>query len=96
METTIKEITIKEIDAAYETLERVLDMDCMESIKDVLWQNFSGQASGATMVGAEIARKLGDETTTKEIYDHYNDVVAPKFEKLYRKIVGVGKAQEEE
>lgn len=25
---TIKEITIKEIDAAYETLERILDRDC--------------------------------------------------------------------
>ena len=96
MEATIKEITIKEIDAAYETLERVLNMGGMESIKEILWQNFSGQAAGATMGGAEIARKLGDETTTKEIYDHYNDVVAPKFKKLYRKIVGVGKAQEKE
>lgn len=84
---TIKEITIKEIDSAYETLERVLGMDGMENVKEVLWQNFSGQAAGATMTGAEIARKLGDETTTKEIYDHYNNVVAPKFEKLLRKIV---------
>ena len=49
MEATIKEITIKEIDAAYETLERVLNMGGMESIKEILWQNFSGQAAGATM-----------------------------------------------
>lgn len=85
---TIKEITIKEIDAAYETLERVLSHDCMIGIEERLWQNFSGQAAGATMTGAEIARKMGDEATTKEIYDHYNNVVAPKFEKLYKKLVG--------
>lgn len=95
METTIKEITIKVIDSAYETLERVLSMGGMESFKEALLQNFSGQAAGATMTGAEIARKLGDEATTKEIYDHYDNVVAPKFEKLYRRITGVGKAQEE-
>lgn len=89
---TIKEITIKEIDSAYETLERVLGMGGMESIEERLWQNFSGQAAGATMTGAEIARKMGDEATTKEIYNHYNDVVAPKFEKLYRKIVGLEEA----
>lgn len=83
---TIKEVTIKEIDSAYETLERVLGMNGMENVKKVLWQNFSGQAAGATMTGAEIARKLGDEATTKEIYDHYNNVVAPKFEKLYKKL----------
>lgn len=88
MENIVKEITIKEIDSAYETLERALGMGGMESIKEVLWQNFSGQAAGATMTGAEIARKLGDEATTKEIYDHYNNVVAPKFEKLYKKLVG--------
>ena len=88
MENIVKEITIKEIDSAYETLERALGMGGMESIKEVLWQNFSGQAAGATMAGAEIARKLGDEATTKEIYDHYNNVVAPKFEKLYKKLVG--------
>lgn len=52
---TIKEITIKEIDAAYETLERVLGHEGMENIKEALWQNFSGQAAGATMTGAEIA-----------------------------------------
>lgn len=86
---TIKEITIKEIDAAYETLERVLGHEGMENIKEALWQNFSGQAAGATMTGAEIARKMGDEITTKEIYDHYNNVVAPKFEKLYKKLVGL-------
>lgn len=89
---TIKEITIKEIDAAYETLERVLGMGGMESIKERLWQNFSGQAAGATMTGAEILRKMGDEASTKEVYDYYNDVVAPKFEKLYRKIVGLEEA----
>lgn len=86
---TIKEITIKEINSAYETLERVLGHEGMENIKEALWQNFSGQAAGATMTGAEIARKMGDETTTKEIYDHYNNVVAPKFEKLYKKLVGL-------
>lgn len=83
---TIKEVTIKEIDSAYETLERVLGMNGMENVKEVLWQNFSGQAAGATMTGAEIARKLGDEATTKEIYDHYNNVVAPKFKKLYKEL----------
>lgn len=83
---TIKEVTIKEIDSAYETLERVLGMNGMENVKEVLWQNFNGQAAGATMTGAEIARKLGDEATTKEIYDHYNNMVAPKFEKLYKKL----------
>ena len=83
---TIKEVTIKEINAAYETLERVLGMDGMENVKEVLWQNFSGQAAGATMTGAEIARKLGDETTTKEIYDYYDKVVAPKFKKLYKEL----------
>lgn len=95
---TIKEITIKEIDCAYETLERVLNMGGMESIKERLWQNFSGQATGAAMTGAEIARKLGMAITTKEIYDHYNNVVAPKFEKLYKKLVGLEEAlpQEEE
>lgn len=87
METSIKEITIKEIDSAYETLERVLSGDGMESIKEVLWQNFSGQAAGATMTGAEILRKMGNEAAAKEIYDYYNDVVGPKFEKLYRKIM---------
>lgn len=89
---TIKEITIKEINSAYETLERVLGMGGMENSKEVLWQNFSGQAAGATMTGAEIARKMGDEASAKEIYNHYNDVVAPKFEKLYRKIVGLEEA----
>lgn len=89
---TIKEITIKEIDAAYETLERVLGMGGMESIEERLWQNFSGQAAGATITGAEILRKMGDEASTKEVYDYYNDVVAPKFEKLYRKIVGLEEA----
>lgn len=83
---TIKEVTIKEINAAYETLERVLGMDGMENVKEVLWQNFSGQAAGATMTGAEIARKLGDEATTKEIYDYYDKVVAPKFKKLYEEL----------
>lgn len=83
---TIKEVTIKEINAAYETLERVLPQDCMKGIEKLLWQNFSGQAAGATMTGAEIARKMGDEATMKEIYDHYNKVVAPKFEKLYKKL----------
>ena len=92
---TIKKITIKEIDAAYETLERVLARDGMESIKEALWQNFSGQATGATMAGAEIARKMGDEASTKEIYDHYNNVVAPKFEKLYRKIMNIEEHKEE-
>lgn len=89
---TIKEITIKEIDAAYETLERVLGHEGMESIKEALWQNFSGQAAGATMTGAEIARKMGDEATAKEIYDYHRNVVAPKFEKLYREIVGLEEA----
>lgn len=89
---TIKEITIKEINSAYKTLERVLGMGGMESIKERLWQNFSGQAAGATMTGAEILRKMGDEASTKEVYDYYNDVVAPKFEKLYRKIVGLEEA----
>lgn len=89
---TIKEITIKEINSAYETLERVLGMGGMESGKEALWQNFSGQAAGATMTGAEIARKMGDEATAKEIYNHYNDVVAPKFEKLYRKMLGLEEA----
>ena len=95
---TIKEITIKEINCAYETLERVLGMGGMENVKEVLWQNFSGQAAGAAMTGAEIARKLGMTITTKEIYDHYNNVVAPKFEKLYKKLVGLEEAlpQEEE
>ena len=92
MENIVKAITIKEIDSAYETLECVLSRDGMESIKEVLWQNFSGQAAGATMTGAEIARKMGDEATTKEIYDHYNNVVAPKFEKLYKKLVGLEEA----
>ena len=82
---TIKEITIKEINSAYETLERVLARDGMGSIKEALWQNFSGQAAGATMTGAEIARKMGDEATAKEIYSYYSDVVALKFGKLYRK-----------
>lgn len=89
---TIKEITIKEIDAAYETLERVLGHEGMESIKEALWQNFSGQAAGATMTGAEIARKMGDEATVREIYDYYNNVVALKFGKLYRKITGLEEA----
>lgn len=86
---TIKEITIKEINSAYETLERVLGRDGMESIKEALWQNFSGQAAGATMTGAEIARKMGDEATAKEIYSYYSDVVVLKFGKLYRKIMGL-------
>lgn len=85
----IKEITIKEIDAAYETLERVLGHDCMKGIEKLLWQNFSGQASGATMTGAEIARKMDDETTAKEIYDYYNNVVALKFKKLYKELEGL-------
>ena len=89
---TIKEITIKEINSAYETLERVLRRDGMESIKEALWQNFSGQAAGATMTGAEIARKMGDEATAKEIYSYYSDVVVLKFGKLYRKIVGLEEA----
>lgn len=89
---TIKEITIKEINSAYETLERVLARDGMESIKEALWQNFIGQAAGATMAGAEIARKMGDEATAKEIYDYHSNVVVPKFEKLYRKIVGLEEA----
>lgn len=92
METSIKEITIKEIDSAYETLEHVLSRDGVESIKEVLWQNFSGQAAGATMTGAEILRKMGDEATAKEIYDYYNNVVALKFGKLYRKITGLEEA----
>ena len=92
---TIKKITIKEIDAAYEILERVLARDGMESFKEALWQNFSGQATGATMTGAEIARKMGDEASTKEVYDHYNNVVAPKFEKLYRKIMNIEEHKEE-
>lgn len=89
---TIKEITIKEIDSAYETLERVLAQDGMESIKEALWQNFSGQAAGATMTGAEIARKMGDEAIAKEIYGYHSNVVALKFEKLYRKIMGLEEA----
>lgn len=92
METIIKEITIKEIDSAYETLERILDMDNMESIKEILWQNFNGQAAGATMTGAEILRKMGDETSAQEIYSYYDDVVALKFKKLYRKIMGMEEA----
>ena len=95
MENIVKEITIKEIDAAYETLERVLGMNGMESVKEVLWQNFNGQASGATMTGAEILRKMGDEVSAKEIYDYYNDVVALKFGKLYRKITGLEALKEE-
>lgn len=95
MENIVKEITIKEIDAAYETLERVLGMNGMESVKEVLWQNFSGQATGATMTGAEILRKMGDEVSAKEIYDYYNDVVALKFGKLYRKITGLEALKEE-
>lgn len=95
METTIKEITIKEIDSAYETLERVLGLDGMESIKEALFQNFSGRAAGATMTGAEILRKMGDEASTKEVYDHYNNVIAPKFEKLYRKIMNIEEYKEE-
>lgn len=94
METTIKEIIIKEIDAAYETLEHVLGMDGMESAKERLWQNFSGQAAGATMTGAEILRKMGDEASAKEIYNYYSDVVALKFGKLYRKIVGMETKEE--
>lgn len=89
---TIKEIAIKEIDVAYETLERVLARDGMESFREAVWQNFSGQATGSTMTGAEIARKMGDEATAKEIYDYYSNVVAPKFEKLYRKIMGLKEA----
>ena len=92
---TIKEITIKEIDAAYETLERVLGHEGMENIKEALWQNFSGQAAGATMTGAEIARKMGDEATAKEIYNYYSDVVVLKFGKLYRKIMGLEGLKEE-
>ena len=95
MENIVKEITIKEIDAAYETLERVLGMNGMENVKEVLWQNFNGQASGATMTGAEILRKMGDEVSAKEIYDYYNDVVALKFGKLYRKITGLEALKEE-
>lgn len=95
MENIVKEITIKEIDAAYETLERVLGMNGMESVKEVLWQNFNGQASGATMTGAEILRKMGDEVSAKEIYDYYDDVVALKFGKLYRKITGLEALKEE-
>lgn len=83
---TIKEVTIKEINAAYETLERVLPQDCMKGIEKLLWQNFSGQAAGATMTGAEIARKMGDEATAKEIYSYYSDVVVLKFGKLYKKL----------
>ena len=83
---TIKEVTIKEINAAYETLERVLGMDGMENVKEVLWQNFSGQACGATITGAEIARKMGDEATAKEIYSYYSDVVVLKFGKLYKEL----------
>lgn len=83
---TIKEVTIKEINAAYETLERVLPQDCMKGIEKLLWQNFSGQAAGATMTGAEIARKMGDEATAKEIYSYYDKVVAPKFKKLYKEL----------
>lgn len=93
MENIVKEITIKEINSAYETLDRVLGMSSsMESYKEVLWQNFSGQAAGATMTGAEILRKMGDEASVKEVCDYYNDVIAPKFEKLYRKIVGLEEA----
>ena len=92
---TIKEITIKEIDAAYETLERVLGHEGMENIKEALWQNFSGQAAGATMTGAEIARKMGDEATAKETYNYYSDVVVLKFGKLYRKIMGLEGLKEE-
>lgn len=44
------------------------------------------------MTGAEIARKMGDEATAKEIYNYYSDVVALKFGKLYRKIVGLEEA----
>ncbi len=95
MENIVKEITIKEIDAAYETLERVLGMNGMENVKEVLWQNFNGQASGATMTGAEILRKMGDEVSAKEIYDYYDDVVALKFGKLYRKITGLEALKEE-
>lgn len=91
MENIVKEITIKEIDAAYETLERVLGM---KSVKEVLWQNFSGQAAGATMTGAEILRKMGDEASAKEIYNYYCDVVGPKFEKLYRKILNMETKEE--
>ena len=87
MENIVKEITIKEIDCAYETLERVLNMGGMESIKERLWQNFSGQATGATMTGAEILRKMGNEASAKEIYNYYRDVVGPKFEKLFDKIL---------
>jgi len=92
MENIVKEITIKEINSAYETLDRVLGRGGMESYKEVLWQNFSGQATGATMTGAEILRKMGDEASVKEVCDYYNDVIAPKFEKLYRKIVGLEEA----
>ena len=95
METIIKEITIKEIDAAYETLERALGMDGMESIKEILWQNFNGQAAGAAMTGTEILRKMGDKATAKEIYSYYNDIVALKFKKLYRKIMNIEEHKEE-
>lgn len=94
METTIKEITIKEIDAAYEILERILGMNGMESIKEALWQSFNGQAAGATTTGAEILRKMGDEASAKEIYDYYSDVVALKFGKLYHKITGLEEPKE--
>lgn len=40
----------------------------------------------------EITRKMGDEATAKEIYSYYSDVVALKFGKLYRKIVGLEEA----
>ena len=89
---TIKEITIKEIDAAYETLERVIGRDCMKGTEERLWQNFSGQAAGATMTGTEILRKMGDEASIKEVCDHYSNVIVPKFEKLYHKIIGLEEA----
>ena len=89
---TIKEITIEQIDYAYETLERISHMDNMKSIHDTLWQNFSGQAAGAAITGASILREMDDNASANDVLDHYNHVVAPKFEKLYKKMAGLEEA----
>lgn len=86
---TTKEIIIEQIDIGYEMAERCCVMDECEDSAEALWQNFMGQSAGAAMAGSAIFRSQNDDESANEVLNHFNEVVAPKFEKLYRKLVGL-------
>lgn len=89
---TSKEIFIEQIDRGYEMAERCCSTSSDKKTAEMLWQNFNGQSCGAALAGSALFNELEYPKLADEICKHYNEVVAPKFEKLYRKLIGLEEA----